>query len=111
MYGFVEDDNANDYDRVEVPMSLVYKEILLCGEKFQCVKEKVEWMFTHQLPEHLGPEALVYNFGPSTVGSGFRAAAAATSTAATCLFSLSCSSICFLERWYSADCSMSRAAS
>ncbi|MBC8272988.1 MAG: hypothetical protein H8E49_13210, partial [Gammaproteobacteria bacterium] len=22
-------------------------------------------------PEHLGPEALVYNFGPSTVGSGF----------------------------------------
>lgn len=34
-------------------------------------EETVESMFTHQLPEHLGSEALVYNFGPSTLGSGF----------------------------------------
>ena len=59
--------SANDYSQ--------FLRMLLNGGEFQgkrlLSKEKVEWMFTHQLPEHLGPEALVYNFGPSTVGSGF----------------------------------------
>ncbi len=59
--------SANDYSK--------FLRMLLNGGESQgkrlLSKEKVEWMFTHQLPEQLGSEALVYNFGPSTVGSGF----------------------------------------
>jgi CubicO group peptidase (beta-lactamase class C family) len=59
--------SANDYSK--------FLRMLLNGGEFEgkrlLSKDKVEWMFTHQLPEQLGSEALVYNFGPSTVGSGF----------------------------------------
>ena len=33
--------------------------------------ETTESLFEHQLPDHLGSNALVYNFGPSSKGSGF----------------------------------------
>ena len=33
--------------------------------------ETAESLFEHQLPDHLGSNALVYNFGPSSKGSGF----------------------------------------
>ena len=59
--------SANDYVK--------FLQMLMAGGLWQGTRllsdEASESLFEHQLPEHLGPNALVYNFGPRTKGSGF----------------------------------------
>ena len=59
--------SANDYAK--------FLQMLLAGGVWKgerlLAAETAESLFEHQLPDHLGSNALVYNFGPSSKGSGF----------------------------------------
>ena len=59
--------SANDYAK--------FLQMLMAGGLWQGTRllseEASESLFEHQLPDHLGSNALVYNFGPRTKGSGF----------------------------------------
>ena len=59
--------SANDYAK--------FLQMLMAGGVWKGERllsaETAESLFEHQLPDHLGSNALVYNFGPSSKGSGF----------------------------------------
>ena len=59
--------SANDYAK--------FLQMLMAGGVWKgerlLAAETAESLFEHQLPDHLGSNALVYNFGPSSKGSGF----------------------------------------
>ena len=59
--------SANDYVK--------FLQMLMAGGVWKGERllsaETAESLFEHQLPDHLGSNALVYNFGPSSKGSGF----------------------------------------
>ena len=59
--------SAGDYYKF---LNMLLNEGELNGQRLAS-KSTVQMMFTDQLPDHLGSNGLVYNFGPNALGTGF----------------------------------------